>query len=64
MPDDVTAMAMETEAKIASGELNPFAGPIHRQDGTLAVPEGEIMDDGTLAGINWYVQGVDDTLPE
>ena len=64
MSDDVAAMAAETVAMIASGELNPFAGPIHKQDGTLAVAEGEIMDDGTLAGINWYVQGVDDTLPE
>ena len=64
MPDDVAAAAMETEAMIASGELNPFAGPVYKQDGTLAVPEGEIMDDGTLAGMNWYVQGVDDTLPE
>jgi simple sugar transport system substrate-binding protein len=64
MPDDVAAMAMETEAMIASGELNPFAGPVYKQDGTLAVPEGEVMDDGTLAGINWYVQGVDDTLPQ
>ena len=64
MPDDVAAAATETAAMIASGELNPFAGPIYKKDGTLAVPEGEIMDDGTLAGINWYVQGVDDTLPE
>ncbi len=64
MPDDVAAMAADTAAKIASGELNPFAGPIYKQDGTLAVAEGEVMDDGTLAGINWYVQGVDDTLPE
>ena len=64
MPDDVAAMAADTAAKIASGALNPFAGPIYRQDGTLEVPEGEVMDDGTLAGINWYVQGVDDTLPE
>ena len=64
MPDDVAAAAAETAAKIASGELNPFAGPVYKQDGTLAVAEGEVMDDGTLAGINWYVQGVDDTLPE
>ena len=64
MPDDVAAMAADTAAKIASGELNPFAGPVYMQDGTLAVAEGEVMDDGTLAGINWYVQGVDDTLPQ
>ncbi len=64
MPDDVAAMAAKTEAMITSGELNPFAGPVYRQDGTLAVPEGEIMDDGTLLGINWYVKGVDGALPE
>ena len=64
MPDEVAAMAADTAAKIASGELNPFAGPVYMQDGTLAVAEGEVMDDGTLAGINWYVQGVDDTLPQ
>ena len=64
-------MAADTAARITSGELNPFAGPIHRQDGSLAVPEGEVMDDGTLAApsspqisINWYVQGIDDTLPQ
>ncbi len=64
MPDDVAAQAKKTEAMIASGEINPFAGPIHRQDGTLAVPEGKVMDDGTLLGINWYVKGIDDSLPK
>ena len=64
LPEDVVAMAMETQAKITSGELHPFAGPIHRQDGTMAVGEGETLDDGTLLGMNWYVKGVDDKLPE
>ena len=64
LPEDVVAMAMETQAKITSGELHPFAGPIHRQDGTMAVGAGETLDDGTLLGMNWYVKGVDDKLPE
>ena len=35
MPDDVAkAMADDTEAKIKSGELHPFKGPITKQDGT------------------------------
>ena len=63
LPDDVAAMAEETQARITSGELHPFTGPIHRQDGTMAVGEGEVLDDDTLLGMNWYVQGVDDTLP-
>ena len=64
MPAEVAALARETEAKIASGELHPFAGPIYRQDGTMAIGTGEVLDDGTLLGMNWYVQGVDDKLPQ
>ena len=64
LPDDVVAMAKETQAKITSGEFHPFTGPIHKQDGSLAIGEGEVLDDGTLLGMNWYVKGVDDKLPE
>lgn len=64
LPDDVVAMAQETERKIASGEFHPFTGPIYRQDGTMAAADGEVLDDGTLLSMNWYVRGVDDKLPE
>ena len=64
LPDDVVAMAKETEAKITSGEFHPFTGPIHKQDGTMAIGGGEVLDDGTLLGMNWYVKGVDDELPQ
>ena len=64
LPDDVVAMAKETQAKITSGEMHVFAGPIHKQDGTMAVGEGEHLDDGALLGMNWYVKGVDDELPQ
>lgn len=64
MPDDVKAMAEETEARITSGEFHPFTGPIYKQNGDLAVAEGEVLDDGSLLGMNWYVQGIDDTLPQ
>ncbi|MFZ2101955.1 MAG: BMP family ABC transporter substrate-binding protein [Oricola sp.] len=64
MPDDVKAMAMDTEAKIKSGEIHPFTGPINKQDGTEWLKAGEVSDDGTLLGMNFYVEGVDDTLPQ
>lgn len=64
MPDDVKAIAQETEAKIASGEFHPFTGPVNRQDGTPWLKQGEIADDGTLLGMNFYVEGVDDKLPQ
>ena len=64
MPADVAAMARETEAKIASGELHPFTGPIYNQDGEMVIGAGEVLDDGALLSMDWYVRGVDDTLPE
>jgi len=64
MPDDVKAMAEDTEAKIKSGELHPFTGPVNKQDGTVWLKEGEVSDDGTLLGMNFYVEGVDDKLPQ
>ncbi len=64
MPDDVKALAEETEAKIKSGEFNPYTGPINKQDGTPWLAEGEVAEDSFLLGLNFYVQGVDDQLPQ
>jgi len=64
MPDDVKKMAEDTEAKIRSGELHPFTGPINKQDGSVWLKDGEKADDGTLLGMNFYIAGVDDKLPQ
>ena len=63
LPDDVVAMAKETQARIHDGKFHPFTGPIFKQDGSEAAGEGIILDDGTLLGMDWYVKGIDDTLP-
>ncbi|MBN9221690.1 MAG: BMP family ABC transporter substrate-binding protein [Mesorhizobium sp.] len=63
MPDDVKAMAEATEKKIAGG-WNPLTGPIAKQDGPAWLKDGEVADDGTLLGMNFYVKGVDDKLPQ
>ncbi len=63
MPDDVKAMAQATEKKIAGG-WNPFTGPVMKQDGSPWLKEGEVADDGTLLGMNFYIKGIDDTLPQ
>jgi basic membrane protein A and related proteins len=64
MPDDVKAMAEATKAKITSGEFNPFTGPIMKQDGTEWLAKGAVADDGTLAGLNFYVKGIEGDLPK
>lgn len=64
MPDDVKKLAEETEAKIRSGELHPFTGPVKKQDGSEWLADGQVSDDGTLLGMNFYVAGIDDKLPQ
>jgi simple sugar transport system substrate-binding protein len=64
MPDDVKQAAEEATAKIKSGEFNPYTGPITKQDGTEWLKPGEVADNGTLLGLNFYVKGVDDKLPQ
>ena len=63
MPDDVKAMAVATSTAIKGGKLNPFKGPVYKQDGTLAAKEGEAVADKDILGMNWYVKGIDDKVP-
>ncbi len=65
MPDDVKAMAEKTTADIASGKLNPFQCPIMDQAGkTVECKGGAALSDEQVLGMNWYVKGVDDKLPQ
>ncbi len=59
LPADVAAMAKDTEAKIKAGTLNPFTGPIYKQDGSLLVAAGKTLEDGPLLGMDFYVKGID-----
>lgn len=62
IPADVKAKIQETAAAIEAGTFEVFAGPVTAQDGTIIVPEGEVLDDGGLWGMEFLVQGVTGTL--
>lgn len=64
MPADVKASANKLKAELASGERHAFTGPINKQDGSPWLKAGETADDGTLVGMNFYVEGVDGDLPK
>lgn len=64
MADDTKALAEETYAKIKAGTFHPFTGPITDQDGKERYAAGVVAPDGDLLGMNWYVKGVDDKLPQ
>ena len=51
------------KAKIISGELHPFAGPIKDQNGEVKVPEGTTMTDDEIWNMSWFVEGVIGEIP-
>ncbi|MGI3185475.1 BMP family ABC transporter substrate-binding protein [Nioella aestuarii] len=63
VPEEVRATAQAMVEAIASGEYHPFTGPLNRQDGSAWLAEGEVADDGTLAGMNFYVEGIVGDVP-
>ncbi len=64
IPNDVRAMAVKARDNIAAGKLHPFTGPINKQDGSPWLKAGQTASDGELAGMNFYVQGVEGSLPK
>ncbi|MBE1297419.1 MAG: BMP family ABC transporter substrate-binding protein [Rhodobacteraceae bacterium] len=64
VPADVKAEALALKEAIASGEYHPFTGPLNKQDGSVFLAEGETADDGTLAGMSFYVEGLEGTIPQ
>lgn len=64
VPADVKAEAEALRDSIASGEYHPFTGPLKKQDGSDWLAEGEVADDGTLAGMNFYVEGLSGSIPQ
>lgn len=58
VPPEVKAKIDATRAAIIDGSFDVYSGPIVAQDGSVKVPEGEVMDDGGLWGMDFLVQGV------
>ena len=64
IPESVKNEAMAIKDGIASGDLQPFTGPINKQDGSPWLKDGETADIGTLLGMNFYVEGIEGDIPK
>ncbi|MEC8728343.1 MAG: BMP family ABC transporter substrate-binding protein, partial [Pseudomonadota bacterium] len=63
MPDDVAAAATKARDGIADGSLNIFEGPMMDNKGNTILSAGEVLDDGGLWAMNYYVEGVEGNIP-
>lgn len=63
VPAEVARLVKSREADIVAGRFHPFSGQL--LDSTGGVRQtGGVMDDATLSGMNWFVQGVVGSLPK
>ena len=63
IPEEVRASATALMESIADGSYHPFTGPLNYQDGSPWLADGETADDGTLAGMDFYVEGIAGDIP-
>jgi simple sugar transport system substrate-binding protein len=64
VPADVKAEALAMKDALADGSYHAFTGPLKKQDGSDFLAAGETADDGTLAGMNFYVEGITAEIPQ
>ncbi len=63
IPADVQASATALKEALMSGSTHSFTGPVNKQDGSAWLAAGETADDGTLLGMNFYVEGIEGSVP-
>ncbi len=64
IPADVVDLAKSVQAGLVDGSIHPFAGPLKNQKGEEVVAAGSNAEDGMLAGMNFYVEGIEGDVPK
>jgi basic membrane protein A and related proteins len=64
VPDEVARLFESKKQAIIAGTLVPFAGPIRDNSGASKIESGAAISMDDLMSINWYVDGVDGTVPK
>jgi basic membrane protein A len=64
VPADVKKLAQERRDGIKSGKLHPFTGPLKDQSGKEVLAAGKTFTDPELRKINFYVEGVEGSIPK
>ncbi len=64
VPADVAELFKTKEQEIIDGKLVPFTGPVVDQSGKVVVAEGKPMPMDQLMSMNFYVKGVEGSIPK
>jgi basic membrane protein A and related proteins len=64
VPADVAKLFEERKQAIATRKLNIFAGPLQDNKGVQKVAAGAALPQKDVMSINWYVEGVEGSVPK
>lgn len=58
VPAEVKELVEKLESDLRAGNFHPFAGPVVDQEGKVRVAAGQVIGDGDLNKMDYFVQGV------
>src|ERR1700722_16423333 len=64
IPPEAVKVFETKKAALIDGALNPFAGPIKDNSGKEMVAAGATMTPETFNSLNWYVDGIEGSVPK
>lgn len=64
VPQEVQDLVGENKQAFIDGSLEVFTGPIYDSTGELRVAEGETMTVEEILAMDWFVKGVNGTIPK
>lgn len=63
VPEETKQLVEQEKQRIISGEWDVFYGPLKDQNGEIKVPDGQKMSDDEMLQMNWFVEGVEGSIP-
>ncbi len=64
VPDDVKKLVDDKKAAMKAGTFDVYTGPIKDQTGAVKVAQGASLSDEQIVSIDYFVEGVDGTIPK
>jgi len=64
VPQDIKNKVNAKASEIKAGKFNPFTGPILDQEGKGRITAGDTVTLSEILGMNWFVNGVQGTIPK
>jgi basic membrane protein A len=64
VPAEVARLFEQKKHDIIDGKLAPFSGPLKDNTGVVKVGAGSVLTHEQLRAINWFVEGIDGSIPK